>query len=158
MFSDKISFRWCFYINLPIGFVTVVVLGFFFKPPPGIGRGGPTTIAKRLRKLDPLGTVLFLPAIVSILLALQWAGTKYAWTNPRILALITVFVVLITGFEWLEGSFSPCEALPIVGHLGLSLSCSQMSPEASASLSLSLPLLPLPPLSSLLSLTFLSLF
>ncbi|KAF7318152.1 Major facilitator superfamily transporter [Mycena chlorophos] len=99
IFTDKVSFRWCFGVNLPVGGITLVMLLFFFKPPAGIAvRGTPTSFAKRLRRLDPLGTALFLPSIISILLALQWGGTKYAWTSPRIITLIVVFAVLITAF------------------------------------------------------------
>ncbi|KAJ7062872.1 major facilitator superfamily domain-containing protein [Mycena amicta] len=98
LFSDKVSFRWCFYINLPIGFITLVVMTFFFKPPPGIVRGGPTSVAKRFRRLDPWGTSLLLPAVISILLVLQWGGTKYPWDSPRIIALIVVFAVLVAVF------------------------------------------------------------
>ncbi|KAF7331504.1 Major facilitator superfamily transporter [Mycena kentingensis (nom. inval.)] len=99
MFADsKLSWRWCFFINLPIGFVTLVVMTFFFKPPSGIARGEATTAGARFRRLDPWGTILLLPAVVSILLALQWGGTKYAWADPRIIALIVLFTILIAAF------------------------------------------------------------
>nr|GAT57086.1 major facilitator superfamily transporter [Mycena chlorophos] len=95
-FTDKVTWRWCFYINLPIGAVTLFVMVVFFHVPES---------AKRERRkfssfwqLDPLGTLVFIPAIVSLLLALQWGGSKYAWSNGRIIALFVIFGVLIIAF------------------------------------------------------------
>ena len=90
------SWRWCFYINLPIGAVTVLILVFILKLPT------PKTDAKNIRQkiaqLDPLGTVLFLPGVICLLLALQWGGSVYAWSNGRIIALFVLSGVLIIGF------------------------------------------------------------
>lgn len=47
----------------------------------------------QLKRMDPLGIFAFIPAIVSILLGLQWAGTKYDWDNARIIALFVLFGV-----------------------------------------------------------------
>lgn len=46
--------------------------------------------------MDPLGIVTFIPAVISLLLTLQWGGTKYDWTNPRIIALFILFAVFGT--------------------------------------------------------------
>lgn len=48
--------------------------------------------------MDPLGILAFIPAVVSLLLCLQWGGTKYSWGNTRIIALFVLFGVL--GFAW----------------------------------------------------------
>ena len=79
-FTDKVSWRWCFYINLPIGAVTIVGIAIFFKSPP---RKNEESIGfrRRLPQFDPIGTVLFIPCIVCLLLALQWGGSKYPWSN-----------------------------------------------------------------------------
>ncbi|KAI1266049.1 MFS general substrate transporter [Xylariaceae sp. FL1019] len=96
-FTDKLTWRWCFYINLPIGAVTVVAIAIFF-PPPTQKKPESETFMKTLMRFDPVGTVLFIPAIVSLLLALQWGGTTYAWSNARIIALFVVFGVLLIAF------------------------------------------------------------
>jgi hypothetical protein len=44
------------------------------------------------------GTLIFIPAIVSLLLALQWGGSKYEWKNGRIIALFVIFGVFISAF------------------------------------------------------------
>lgn len=56
------------------------------------------TWLQTLWSLDPLGQILFLPSIICILIALQWAGTTYAWSNPRIIALIIIFAILFIAF------------------------------------------------------------
>lgn len=95
-FTDNISWRWCFYINLPIGAVTVAILVFILKlPDVDIAN---TSARQQLAQLDPLGTFFFLPGIVCLLLALQWGGTVYTWKNGRIIALLVLSVLLITSF------------------------------------------------------------
>jgi len=96
-FTDRISWRWCFYINLPIGAVAFVVIAIFFKSP---ARKNEESIGfkERTKQFDPLGTVVFIPAIVCLLLALQWGGSKYPWSNGRMIALFVVFGVLIIAF------------------------------------------------------------
>lgn len=105
-FTDKATWRWCFYINLPIGAITVVVVAFFFQPPKGASAPGATAANKTRREIlnefDPLGTIVFMPAIVCLLLALQWGGTTYAWDNGRIIALFVVFAVLIAAFLFIQ--------------------------------------------------------
>ena len=96
-FTDHVSWRWCFYINLPIGAVTFVVISLFFKSP--VRRNEESIgFKRRSQQFDPFGTVVFIPAIVCLLLALQWGGAKYAWSNGRIIALFVIFGVLISIF------------------------------------------------------------
>jgi len=89
-FTDNthLTWRWCFYINLPLGGVTLLAILFLFRDPP---REEKSTIKEHLRHLDLVGTALFIPAVVSLLLALQWAGTIYPWSDWRIILLLCVF-------------------------------------------------------------------
>lgn len=76
--------------------MTVVILIFILKS--SSPKNANVPIRQQIAKLDPLGFVCFLPAIVCLLLALQWGGSSYAWSNGRIIALLVLFVVLITLF------------------------------------------------------------
>ncbi|KAH7627817.1 major facilitator superfamily domain-containing protein [Sordaria sp. MPI-SDFR-AT-0083] len=100
-FTDQVTWRWCFYINLPIGAVTMVVIGFFF-PDPQRERPTEVTWAKTIMQFDPYGTAVFMPAIVCLLLALQWGGTTYEWDSWRIIFLFVLFGVLITAFIFIQ--------------------------------------------------------
>ncbi|KAI3323478.1 MFS general substrate transporter [Xylariaceae sp. AK1471] len=101
VFTDKVTWRWCFFINLPIGAVTLVVIALFF-PDPAQKKPAKETFMERLMRFDPIGTLIFIPAIVSLLLALQWGGTTYAWNNGRIIGLFVVFGVLIFAFLFVQ--------------------------------------------------------
>nr|ABR28367.1 putative efflux pump [Xylaria sp. BCC 1067] len=102
VFTDKVTWRWCFYINLPIGAVTLLVIGFFFPDPVKRKRQASEPFMQRLMHFDPIGTLIFIPAIVSLLLALQWGGTTYPWNNGRIIGLFVVFGVLLLVFLYLQ--------------------------------------------------------
>ncbi|KAJ7200967.1 major facilitator superfamily transporter [Mycena rebaudengoi] len=98
-FTDKVTWRWCFYINLPIGAVTLIFMIFFFKMPKSANvKPKSMTLMQRINLFDPWGTLVFIPAIVSLLLALQWGGTKYDWNNGRIIGLFVSFGVLFSIF------------------------------------------------------------
>ena len=88
--TEHVSWRWCFYINLPLGAVTIIALFFFFNVPETIKTdkaGIPLTLRQKVKKLDLVGCALFIPAIVMLLLALEWGGNKFAWKSATIIGL-----------------------------------------------------------------------
>ncbi|KAK2060598.1 major facilitator superfamily transporter [Colletotrichum caudatum] len=95
-FTTKATWRWCFYINLPLGGVSLVVIALVMTPPDQ--DLDDTSLWSKLRQLDFLGTAVFIPGVVCLLLALQWGGVEYAWNNPRIIALLVLAFVLIASF------------------------------------------------------------
>jgi MFS family permease len=97
VFTDKATWRWCFYINLPLGAITIGVIILFFNAPER-KEVASLTWKERAGQLDLLGTLFFMPAVVCLLLALQWGGSKYDWNNGRIIALFVIFGVLIIAF------------------------------------------------------------
>ncbi|KAJ5131083.1 Major facilitator superfamily domain general substrate transporter [Penicillium bovifimosum] len=94
-FTDNVTWRWCFYINLPIGGFTMVVLFLFLTVP---HTAKPCTWKQHFLRLDPLGSVLFLPSVICFLLALQWGGNEYPWNNGRMIALFVVSGILMIAF------------------------------------------------------------
>jgi MFS family permease len=101
LFTDHATWRWCFYINLPLGGITVLILIFCLQFPPSPPKEK-KTLKENVLRFDPIGTILFIPAIVCLLVALQWGGTTYAWSNGRIIALFVVFGVLLISFAILQ--------------------------------------------------------
>lgn len=76
-FTDHLSWRWCFYINVPFGLVTLAVTAVVLKLPK------PT---KRAR-LDVLGCLLLAAASTCLVLLTSWGGTEYAWGDRVIIGL-----------------------------------------------------------------------
>ncbi|KAJ5211939.1 uncharacterized protein N7498_003585 [Penicillium cinerascens] len=100
-FTDHVTWRWCFYINLPFGLVTAVFIIIFFKSP-NTSSNNTSTFLQRLQMMDLEGTTLFVPGVVCLLLALQWGGTTYAWQSGHIIALFSVFGILAFCFVWVQ--------------------------------------------------------
>ena len=97
VFTDKVTWRWCFYINLPLGAVTAFSLIIFLKSPPRTDKEV-RTWRENIARFDPIGTLLFMPCIICLLLALQWGGTQYPWSDGRVIALFVVFGILLLAF------------------------------------------------------------
>ncbi|KAK0618941.1 major facilitator superfamily domain-containing protein [Immersiella caudata] len=97
VFTDHLTWRWCFYINLPFGAVTIAAIAAFFKPPSRPAVDGLPFLAK-VKAIDWLGIALFIPSIVCLLLALQWGGSTYPWRSGRIIALFVLFGILGLSF------------------------------------------------------------
>ncbi|KAM0140254.1 hypothetical protein ACHAO1_002485 [Botrytis cinerea] len=93
VFTDKLSWRWCFYINLPIGAFCVAVISLILhidRP----SNPASLTLKQRILKLDLLGASLLIPAIICLLLPLQWGGSTYPWNSGHIIGLFVTSAVL----------------------------------------------------------------
>lgn len=95
-FTTDVSWRWCFYINLPIGGVVMAIIFFTLKPTEPVEPG--LSVRQQLARLDLLGEFFLLPSVVCLLLALQWGGSTYAWSDGRVIALLVLFPLLAVAF------------------------------------------------------------
>ncbi|KAL6795541.1 putative aflatoxin efflux pump [Trichoderma sp. SZMC 28012] len=109
-FTENVSWRWCFYINLPVGAVAFVFLFFFLRLPKKTHP--PATIKQQILRLDPLGTFFFIPSTVCLLLALQWGGSKYDWSNWRIIFLFIMFGLTAVAFAIVQIKMPETASLP----------------------------------------------
>lgn len=93
--GSHLTWRWCFFINLPLGAFTIAVVLLFVHLQPTKKR---TNWKTTLMNLDPVGTILFLPSITCLLLALEWGAADYSWNDPLIVSLFIIFAVLFLSF------------------------------------------------------------
>ena len=105
------TWRWCFYINLPVGAVTLITLLLFFhpKPQPGSSR----TFLHKFMALDLVGNFLLVTAVVMLLLALQWGGLDYAWNSGHIIGLLIGAGLETVGFFCWESYRGPNALVPL---------------------------------------------
>ncbi len=91
--SDTLSWRWVFFINVPTGGISLILLWIWFPSVASVARKG---------RLDLLGAALFAAGATALLLALTWGGRDYAWSSPTILGLIAGSLILFALFARVE--------------------------------------------------------
>ncbi|KAI3576306.1 major facilitator superfamily domain-containing protein [Fusarium oxysporum f. sp. albedinis] len=99
--TDGASWRWCFYINLPIGGLAVLVILLTFKTPAGV-KVVDATLKEKLLQMDFIGTALVMGASLSLLLALQYGGVTHAWNSSVVIGLLVGFVLMVTALIGVE--------------------------------------------------------
>lgn len=107
--AEHSSWRWIFYMNLPIGFVAFVLLFVFLRV-----RHRQDSAGNMFRRIDYAGNALLVAATVAILLALTWGGTKEPWDAWRTLVPLILGLLGLCGFLALEASpLIPEPTMPI---------------------------------------------
>ncbi|KAJ5707545.1 hypothetical protein N7488_007346 [Penicillium malachiteum] len=105
-FTTNVSWRWCFYINLPLGAAVGGLLLFNRIPEPKPKDPPMQILGSVVRELDLIGFALVCPAVVMFLLGLQFGGNEYAWDSSVVIGLIiggaATFVVFLV-WEWHQG-------------------------------------------------------
>ncbi|KAL4745411.1 hypothetical protein BDW72DRAFT_198662 [Aspergillus terricola var. indicus] len=104
--AERTTWRWCFWIDLPLGFVTIVLCVFLVRTPTD-PHAQPLSWMEKLRQFDTVGTVMLIGSLVALLLALQWGGSTYAWDSARIIALFVVAAFLAFSFALAQTFKSP---------------------------------------------------
>ncbi|KAI8610638.1 major facilitator superfamily domain-containing protein [Chytriomyces sp. MP71] len=108
-FTDNLSWRWCFYINLPLGVVTLAtIVAFFNMPTP---EGG---LREKLAKIDVLGAFILLLAVVALVTPLQLGGSIWDWGSAQTIGCFVLSLVLFVVFAWVEVKFAREPILPPV--------------------------------------------
>ncbi|KAL1836082.1 hypothetical protein VTJ49DRAFT_5605 [Mycothermus thermophilus] len=95
VFTDHITWRWCFYINLPIGGAAMVAIFLVLHIDQ---KRDDLTVLQRILRLDLPGTAMIIPAVVCLLLALQWGGTEHPWNSSVIIGLFVGFGLMLIIF------------------------------------------------------------
>ena len=99
--TDNTTWRWVFYVNLPLGFIALVML--FFNLPNSISaRSTHASGWAALRRIDVAGAAAAAGATVCLLLGLNWAGQTYPWSSAQVIGTLTGAVLLYVAFFFIE--------------------------------------------------------
>lgn len=105
--TDKVSWRWCFFVNLPLGAAAAGLVALVFKTPPAAVPPGGVSLGEKLLQLDPLGLVSIIGASACFLIAMQLGSEVANWSSrPAAVGLLVAFCVLVVLFvtvEWIQG-------------------------------------------------------
>ncbi|KIR53334.1 major facilitator superfamily transporter [Cryptococcus gattii Ru294] len=114
-FTDNVTWRWCFYINLFFGGFAAAAVVFLLpaRDPEHAETAPDRTVFGKLRRLDWLGTGLIFCAITCLLLALAWGGNQYAWNNWRIPFLFTLGGLLVIAFGMWQWRYDKYALIPL---------------------------------------------
>src|SRR3989344_972865 len=88
--TDHLSWRWIFYVNLPVGALALYAIATRLRVP----------VHRKEHSIDYIGAVLLSIAIVSALLVFVWGGTAHAWSSPTILWLAGGAVISLPEIIW----------------------------------------------------------
>lgn len=102
VFSDKVSWRWCFWINLPVGGLGAAIIILFFQTPSS-ARPVAASWPERLLQMDLVGACILVGATLCYLLALQYGGQSLPWDDKTVIGLLVGFVTIgaaFVGWEW----------------------------------------------------------
>jgi EmrB/QacA subfamily drug resistance transporter len=84
--TDNLSWRWVFYVNMPIGVLAILTAGIAL----------PKMAHQQQRQVDYLGAFLLMAGTIPMLLAFSWAGTSYPWFSIQVIGLLAVSIVVLT--------------------------------------------------------------
>lgn len=101
-FVDNLTWRWVFYVNLPIGALALVVIAVVL----------PARSARQQHKIDYAGALLLAGFATAVVLATSWGGTTYPWTSGMIIGLFAASAAALFGW-WLSARRAAEPVLPL---------------------------------------------
>ncbi|KAG0009726.1 hypothetical protein BGZ81_003217 [Podila clonocystis] len=97
VFTDKASWRWAFFINLPIGAITLAAVVKLLHLP---HQGG--SFMEKAKRIDVLGSLTLVAGLVLVLLPLNWGGSTYAWNSGIVIGLFCAGFAVLFVFCMIE--------------------------------------------------------
>ncbi|APA10048.1 hypothetical protein sscle_05g048180 [Sclerotinia sclerotiorum 1980 UF-70] len=100
-FAEDVSWRWIFWINLPIIVSGAIAIILFLKI-----RRTPGNLLAKVKRFDWFGSVIFISSTISFLIPITWGGVMYAWDSWRVLFPLFTGVAGLVGFSFYEKRLS----------------------------------------------------
>ncbi|WP_245629104.1 MDR family MFS transporter [Alicyclobacillus shizuokensis] len=96
LFVDEVSWRWIFYINLPVGFISLLLVWLFLHE----------TFDRKQQQIDYGGALAFTVGITALLYALLGGGQQFTWTSPTAVGLFVIAAISLLVFVMVETKVS----------------------------------------------------
>ncbi|PVU84786.1 hypothetical protein BB559_006321 [Furculomyces boomerangus] len=106
--ADRLSWRWCFFINLPIGAIATFVIIMLVKVKPTKG-----SMKEKAKKIDFPGMLLFITGLSLILLAMNLGGVTFPWKSPLIILFFIFGVIILCVFVFVEIKYAVQPIIPM---------------------------------------------
>jgi MFS family permease len=114
-FAQKVTWRWIFWINLPIIGAGAVAIILFLKLAQTPGK-----ILEKARRFDWFGSTFFIASMVSFLIPLTWGGVMYSWSSWHTLVPLIIGIAGVVAFGFYERRLShrafDAEGVPLPGN------------------------------------------
>ncbi|MCJ1472480.1 hypothetical protein MMC13_001128 [Lambiella insularis] len=108
--SEKLTWRFCFWINVPLGAIVIIIGWFCFEnpdqPPPNL------KLKDKLAKMDLIGASLFITSMTCLFIALQRGGTQYPWSNVAAWGWLLGFALTLITFAALQVKLRDNASIP----------------------------------------------
>ncbi|KAJ3415499.1 hypothetical protein HDV05_004701 [Chytridiales sp. JEL 0842] len=107
--TDKSSWRWAFYLNIPLCTMTILVVAFCVPQPAtrssqtsSLVETLPTTLPEKLKRLDILGALLLVSTVCLFLIPLQLGGSLWPWTSAQTISSFAASFILLVSLIYVE--------------------------------------------------------
>ncbi|KFX96689.1 hypothetical protein O988_05209 [Pseudogymnoascus sp. VKM F-3808] len=107
-FSEKVNWRWIFYINFPFVAIAIVLVILFFNL-----NYIPSSLWSKIRRIDYIGIFLFVGSSTSFLIPVTWGGVMYPWDSARTLAPMIIGAVGLILFIFHEKYIAADPMIPL---------------------------------------------
>ncbi|RFU75555.1 multidrug resistance fnx1 [Trichoderma arundinaceum] len=107
VFTSKVSWRWCFYINLPLGGLGLLILIFVLKL-----HNPRTPVKQGLAAIDWVGNILIIGGTLMFLFGLEFGGVQFPWKSATVICLIVFGFVAIAIFGIYENRVAKYPVMP----------------------------------------------
>nr|QFR37141.1 MFS transporter [Cyberlindnera americana] len=108
-FTEHVTWRWCFYINLPLGGAALVSLVLWFNPP-----APKFTWKQKFEQVDYVGYFLFISGLVVFLLGLTFGGSTFAWDSAAVICCFVLGGITLILFNIWNFKFSKNQIIPLL--------------------------------------------
>ncbi|MCJ1398201.1 hypothetical protein MMC11_001398 [Xylographa trunciseda] len=105
VFTDNVTWRWCFYINLPVGGAAAAIIFLTFTAP-SAAKPVDVPLVEKIKQMDFPGSFTIMAAVICYLLALEWGGVTKSWNDSSVIGTLVGFVLLLALFvviQWYQG-------------------------------------------------------